>query len=254
MDAKITVNNEITGKFFEIHHNLVDDKRLGKMFSRRKNQSIRSKEEFEKFCKYLDCNIYNSLKYNDGFWEAALTCGAYVETTTRTVQVWFGDRPAWSLMSNLDKNKTSIISQDGACLLYSLGENGELVTILYPGKTTVWHLEEENIIMRVGFFDCLDLMNFLRKDLKDLVMYQHISSVDINETYIEKWRYRWLKATRRVKIPGEKHTNPSGIVRLAILRYSLQTVFIASLKPIIIIMLLIFCAFLGMDKLSSYLR
>lgn len=254
MLAKISINNSVSKNRIyvknDVHRNL-DTKKL---YSSHSSRTTLSKEEFQNFCLSIDCNLKNCLTDNDAFWDLALFYDAYAIVSDKTVSIYFGGGVAYSLMSNMDRNSGKIISLYGACLLYSIGENGQIVTILYPAKTSVWHMKEENIILRVGFYSCLELLSFLRKDLKDLVMYQHVSAVDTKESFFEKWRYRWLVATKMVKIPGEDYKNATDTVSKAILKYSLNQLVLASLKPVGLVLFVLFCLLFGFNQILTLLH
>jgi hypothetical protein len=254
MRAEISINNDVSKQWIYVGKDVHRPLDMEKLCFSHRSRTIRSKDEFQKFCQSIDCNLKNCLTDNDAFWDLALIYNAYAVVSDKTVSIFFGNWIAYSLMSNIEKDSGKIIPQDGACLLYSIGENGQIVTILYPAKTPVWHMKEENIILRVGFYSCLELLSFLRKDLKDLVMYQHVSTVDTKEGFFEKWRYRWLVATRMVKIPGKDYENSADTVRKAILKYSLNQLVLASLKPVGLVLFALFCLLFGLNWILSLLR
>jgi hypothetical protein len=94
-------------------------------------------------------------------------------------------------------------TEKGAALLYTLGPTGEVTVILYPAASILAKPLEDHIYLRIGRYSGYRLSRLLRRDLKDLVAYSCVTSLDAEATLGEKLRIWWLRRTRPMQIKGE---------------------------------------------------
>jgi hypothetical protein len=94
-------------------------------------------------------------------------------------------------------------TEKGAALLYTLGPTGDVAVILYPATSSLAKPVEEHIYLRVGRYSGYQLSRLLCRDLKDLVAYSCVTSLDAEATLGEKLRVWWLRHTRPMQIKGQ---------------------------------------------------
>jgi hypothetical protein len=94
-------------------------------------------------------------------------------------------------------------TEKGASLLYTLGPTGEVGVILYPAISSLAKPVEDQIYLRVGRYSGYQLSRLLRRDLKDLVAYSCVTSLDAEATPGEELRVWWLRHTHPMQIKGE---------------------------------------------------
>jgi len=94
-------------------------------------------------------------------------------------------------------------TEKGAALLYTLGPTGEVTVILCPVTSNLAKPVEDHIYLRIGRYSGYQLSRLLRRDLKDLVAYSCVTSLDAEPTLSEQLRIWWLRHTRPTQIKGE---------------------------------------------------
>jgi hypothetical protein len=94
-------------------------------------------------------------------------------------------------------------TEKGAALLYTLGPTGEVTVILYPVTSNLAKPVEDHIYLRIGRYSGYQLSVLLRRDLKDLVAYSCVTSLDAEATLGEKLRIWWLRHTHPTQIKRE---------------------------------------------------
>jgi hypothetical protein len=107
------------------------------------------------------------------------------------LQLSFGSR------SMQRKNAAGKAAEErGAALRYALGPTGEVAVILYPATSHLSKPAEHRIYLRTGRYSGKELARRLRHDLKDLVAYSCVTSLDAEATAGEKLRVWWLRHTQ----------------------------------------------------------
>jgi hypothetical protein len=107
------------------------------------------------------------------------------------LQLSFGSRsmPRKDAAGNTAREK-------GAALAYTLGPTGEVAVILYPATSCLSKPAEDHICLRTGWYSGQSLARRLCHDLKDLVAYSCVTSLDAEATPGEQLRVWWLRHTR----------------------------------------------------------
>ncbi len=124
----------------------------------------------------------------------------YVEPNGHDGQFSFGNR----LMMARDLQGKPTLERGGS-LLYSFGPTGLVVVILYPAQSDIARVEESVIILSKGLMSKHQLRSRLRRDLRDLVAYTYVSSIEAEATTSEHLRVWWLRFMR------EKHVGDEAI-------------------------------------------
>ncbi len=101
-------------------------------------------------------------------------CSFYVDDSRpEALQAYFGRR----IMFRKDlEGKTA--AENGGTLLYTLGSTGMVAVILYPAKSSLGQPLEDHIYLRIGHYSGYQIQEKLPKDLRDLVAYSYVSSLD----------------------------------------------------------------------------
>jgi hypothetical protein len=175
--------------------------------------------------------------------------GLYTDLTReRAVQINFGGIPIDHL-----QDEGEFILEDGGCLVYSMGTDGRVVTILYPAKSNFSKPFEDNIILRHGFFSSLILQRCLTKDLRDLATYTIGTSTFGEPSLREKIRVFWLRRSYPLTIDG-KYRNPKlfGYVAKAS-DFGFRAMIMALMKPLGILVIVGVLIFLGQDSFIQFI-
>ncbi len=91
------------------------------------------------------------------------------------------------------------VQEKGAALAYTLGPTGEVTVVLLPATSSLSKPAEDHIRLRTGRYSGQSLARGLRHDLKDLVAYSCVTSLDAEATPAEQLRVWWLRRTRSAK-------------------------------------------------------
>lgn len=127
-----------------------------------------------------------------GFAELKSAYNFYVHNNVEmTVQASFGNR----LMGRRTLKGVNA-SENGPTLVYSQGPTGNIVILLYPPSSELGSVYEKLIILRKQERSAMWLMDGLRRDIKDLIAYAHVASIDGNPNWRQRWRIQWLRLTR----------------------------------------------------------
>lgn len=100
------------------------------------------------------------------------------------------------------KSATAFASEKGATLLYALGPTGDFAVVLFPCSSELYKGPEDFIVLRTGRYGALRMLALLPGDLKDLVTYCYVTSLDGSPTFLERLRVIWLRWTRRRNVAG----------------------------------------------------
>jgi len=175
---------------------------MRKIFLKPYHRRFDAEVEFRHFKSLLRADIESMKSRVFGFAELDAYYSFYIdeESTPETVQIWFGRRP---MGRRTFEGKTAI--EDGATLLYSMGPSGEVGTLLYPSTSSFGSMEESYLYVRIGRYTAYNLRQCLRRDLRNLVDYQYLSSIDTDTTWWQGRKMWWLRnmSARRVKDTDE---------------------------------------------------
>jgi hypothetical protein len=89
---------------------------------------------------------------------------------------------------------------NGPTLLYSLAPTGEVIVLIYPAKSDLHQAGEDCIALRAGCRTSYQLRIGLARDLRDLVAYGHVTSLNGHPTWRERLRIKWLRWTRGLSV------------------------------------------------------
>ncbi len=166
-------------------------------------------DEFLKTAKYV---IERRLEDAPGYEELAPFIPHVVDTDPKLpgwLQVRFGSRA----MGGRRTIEGGIASETGPSLVYSRGPTGEMAVIMYPIKSEVAAVMEDSIILRIGYYDYWDLYFGVRQDMRDLIAYAYVSSIDLKPSWGQSLRIKWLRFASRQHVDGKHQYSPlsSGI-------------------------------------------
>lgn len=119
------------------------------------------------------------------------------------LQVQFGVRPL-----RRPAPDKSPAYESGPTLVYSRGPTGQMVAILFPVKSKVASVAEDSLILRQGYFDYWDLYTGIRRDVRDLIAYAYVTSIDLSPTVGQKLRIAWLRFASDQHIDGRHRYSP----------------------------------------------
>jgi hypothetical protein len=145
------------------------------------------------------------------------------------LQINFGTRKMWA--KGIDGGT---VAEKGASLVYSLNPvDGLIITVLYPATSDLGSVKEDHIFIRAGNYSGIDLLGKLRSDLKDLVAYVYVSSLELNPTLADRLRFWWLRTTHPHSI-DKKFVRPVTPQRLAMSasKFTMMSLAVALLRPI----------------------
>ncbi|ASQ13113.1 hypothetical protein [Sinorhizobium meliloti] len=161
-------------------------------------------DEFAKYAKYV---IERRLDEAPGFAEIAPFVPHFVDTDPRLpgwVQVRFGSRP----MGGRRTGSGGIAFETGPTLVYSRGPTGEMAVIMYPIGSQVASVPEDSLVLRIGYYDYWDLYLGVRQDMRDLMAYAYVTSIDLKPTLGQSLRIRWLRFASRQHVDGKHQYSP----------------------------------------------
>ena len=166
-----------------------------------------------------------------------------------TLQLSFGNRSMFRL--TIDRSKTA--AENGPTLVYSLGEIG-FATILYPAKSDLARTFEDHVFLQIGATSGIKIAEGMERDLKILVAYAHVSSIDMTATLGERWRIWLLRQVCNRAENGKFRKAPSWSAMLGIAGFGARTFvtasFLSIIKPIGFAFALWVVAWLGWDWLK----
>lgn len=171
-------------------------------------EAYKERQKWEKdsdeFVRLGERVIRRRLGETPGFTDLERAFAHYVSTDPKLpgwMQVSFGNRP----MGGRRAVTGGLAVESGPTLVYSRGPSGEMAVIMYPVKSDLGKVIEDAIILRIGFMDYWDLYLGVRQDMRDLVAYAYVSSLDLKPTWKQSLRIKWLRFTRRMIIEGDHH-------------------------------------------------
>jgi hypothetical protein len=164
------------------------------------------------------------------------------------VQAGFGNRPM--------RRKTvqgQHASESGAHIVYSLGPTGDVATILYPAKSDVASVHEEMIFLRIGRIGGIPLYDRLTHDLRYLVAYERVTSLDTSPSVRERTMVGWLRVWNKMQVDG-KTTSPRAnkLIKISTTRF-IGALLGAVLKPVAVLIVAYLLLRFGMPDMAERL-
>lgn len=147
-----------------------------------------------------------------------------------TVQVWFGKRPMFC--KDIDGRGAV---ECGACLLYSLGPTGDVIVTMYPCRSTLAKVAEDRIYIGLGRFSAYQILKRIDSDVRTLVAYCYVSSLDAEASWNERLWIAWLRRIKPSEVDGKFVAGSSALVGSTLrefYRAALLGAFTAILRPV----------------------
>jgi hypothetical protein len=131
------------------------------------------------FIKSKDKDFF--MKSDSRFVELEKIFSFFIDVDDKTICFRFGVRSAFR-----PKGKTGVLVEEGAQLVYSFGDTGDIATFLYPVSSDSLKSKEDCLIVRVGNYTCHEIKRKIRHDLKKLCSYSHVTSIDGDSNFMER--------------------------------------------------------------------
>lgn len=167
------------------------------------------------------------------------------------------------LQLNFGKRKIGVNDLDekpaiekGPSLVYSLSRTGGVVsTALFPASSTLGGVAEDHIFLRIGSYSAHQLLSRLRSDIKDLVSYTFISSLETESSVHDKIRFWWLRNTHPHS-KDKKFVRPlsPGMLLTSASRFTMTSLVIALLRPLALVLAYLLLVYLGFASLAQHLH
>jgi hypothetical protein len=158
-----------------------------------------AEHDWRLFKETAESTIASLIALNPDFAALEAYCGFYchlgIETT---VQVEFANR-----IMGRKTLKGATASENGATLVYSFGPTGWVAVMLFPPKSELGRVNEDHIYLRIIPASAARLLEKLPRDLRDLVRYQRVASLDGTPRLGERLRIAWLRYWSRMQVNGE---------------------------------------------------
>lgn len=166
-----------------------------------------------------------------------------------TLQLSFGNRSMFRL--TVDRKRTA--SETGPTLVYSFGD-AHIVTILYPAKSDLARVHEDHLFLQIGATSGSKLLEGMRRDLRVLVDYAHVTSFDMTASRGARLRIGMLRLLCARSQESKFRKPPLWGKVLAVLGFGARTMATASLtsvlKPLGLAVLIALLAKCGLDWLK----
>lgn len=171
-----------------------------------------------------------------------------------TLQLSFGCRSMFRPTTNLKKTA----AEDGPSLCYSLGPDGTIATIVYPVKSDLARVHEDHLFLGLRAVSGVKLLEGMRDDVRDLVAYAHVSSIDMDATWGERLRIGALRIMRPRGQQGEFERAPVREAMMGVTNFATRAAasagMLAILKPIGLAVALLLLVWFGWEGLAEILR
>jgi hypothetical protein len=136
-------------------------------------------------------------------------------------------------------------TEKGAALQYTLGSTGEVSVILFPATSELAKPVEDHVYLRIGRYSGYHLSRLLRRDLKDLVAYSCVTSLDAEASLSEKLRVWWLRHTHPLQIKGE-YIRPLTLGNVGTpSEFTTRTMAVAMRKPLAVLAIAALLVYVG---------
>ncbi|QKN14309.1 hypothetical protein HR059_07460 [Sinorhizobium meliloti WSM1022] len=177
-------------------------------------------KESDEFVKYARYAIQRALDETEGFAEFNELVDYRIDTDPKLpgwLQVQFGRR----LLGRPDTDGRHA-SERGPSLVYSRGPSGEMTVMMFPIKSEVASALEDSLSLRIGYYDYWDLYLGVRQDMRDLIAYAYVTSLDLKPSFGQRMRIRWLRFASHQHVDGKHQFSPlrSGVWNLIKLAFS----------------------------------
>ncbi len=92
--------------------------------------------------------------------------------------------------------------EGGLTLLYTLAGNGAVAVILYPAGSDIARPLEDHLFLAVRRLTGHELLSRLEQDLRYLIAYGHVTSIDAHPTLGERVMIWWLRQSQPKQVQG----------------------------------------------------
>ena len=167
------------------------------------------------------------------------------------LQINFGTRKMWARGLS-----GGTVAEKGPSLVYSLSPaDGNIAAVLFPAQSDLGRVKEDHIFLRIGQYSGIDLLDKLRTDLKDLVAYTYISSLELDPSIADRIRFWWLRTTRPHSLEKQfvRPLNPNALVASAS-KFTITSLLVALMRPIGWLLAYVLLIYLGLSKLTEHLH
>ena len=176
-----------------------DEHRPPNPFERKWNCYKAAEREFAAFKDIAEQDIPALIAAVPGFEALKAYCSFYVGSgRIDTIQARFGRRATGRLTV-----EGEMAWETGAALVYSFGPTGWVAAMLYPPESPVARVHEDFIYLHLKPASTSKLRKRLHRDLRDLVAYEEVASLDGDPTWAQRLRIWWLRYKSRLQIKGE---------------------------------------------------
>jgi hypothetical protein len=167
------------------------------------------------------------------------------------------------LQLNFGKRKMGVNDLDekpaiekGPSLVYTLGRTGGVVsTVLFPASSTLGSVQEDHIFLRIGSYSAQELLSRLRSDIKDLVSYTFVSSLETEPSIRDRIRFWWLRSTHP-QSKEKKFIRPLSptLLLTSASRFTMTSLVVALLRPLALVLAYVLLVYLGFASLAQHLH
>lgn len=151
----------------------------------------------------------------------------------------------------------AVATECGPCLLYTLGDSGDVAVVLYPARSDLGKVKEDHLYLGLGYFTSYQLMKRLKSDIRALTAYGHVTSFDGDPSFFEKFVIWWLRQTRDMQQAGSYMKSPVKRFVFSTIRNAPQTLFgyilAAVLGAVVIAMLIKYFNHSGWNNIAALL-
>lgn len=169
-----------------------------------------------------------------------------------TVQASFGSR---SMFRKDPEGK--VARESGVHLLYSLGPAGDVVVTLYPSKSSLAKVAEDQLYIGVGRYSAYQLLKRVKSDMRSLVAYGYVSSLDAEPTWSERLRIAWLRRSKPSQVDGKFVAGGSTLIGSSLratYRSALLGAFTAVMRPVGYVIVALVLAYYGKTAWIDFFR
>ncbi|MEO7332105.1 MAG: hypothetical protein ABI193_26250 [Minicystis sp.] len=209
--------------------------------------------DFRYFKQRAEAEITERIKTIPDFAALEAYAGFYADMGSEmTVQASFG-----SHLMGRKTLKGEMASERGASLVYSFGPTGWISVMLFPPESDLGRVIEDHIYLRIGKVSAAKLLDQLPGDLRDLVRYERVASLDTAPRIGERLSVAWLRYWSRMQVNGQtkaarsnEHLQTGVEFSTGKLAFALVT---ALLKPVAALIVVYLLIRFGMPDLVKYI-
>lgn len=209
--------------------------------------------EFDVFQAKAAEAIHAATQEVAGFDELKQYCHFYVVIRNRdTVEAFFGKRP---VPGRDTEGKPAY--EAGAHLLYTLASTGDVLVTLYPCKSSFHNVYEDHIYIGLGRYTAHQLLSRARTDVRALVAYGYVSSLEAESTLGERLRIGWLRFIRPSQSDGKYEAGGSTVIvssLKAMYKTALIGAFTSVMRPIGYVVVALALAHYGHEAWIDFFR